>query len=176
MSIRQLCGSYTSATSGSAGVNIFHICAGRLDWRFNFSPTCMMASMAGINSLPSAVSEYSIDGGDDAMRVRLTTPLSSSDRNRAVRTLAVMVGKSTRSSPKRRGPPLKYHKTFGVQAPPINDMHCVMGQSGGCERFFRSLSAISRFLVSVGKPHYYADGLLLHVRARLLVIASVPNV
>jgi hypothetical protein len=100
-----------------------------------------MASMAGINSRPSLVSEYSMEGGDEAMGVRATTPLSWSDRKRVVSTLAVIVGKSTRSSLKRRGPPLRYHKMFGVHVPLIKDMHCVMGQSGGVDRFLRNLSA-----------------------------------
>jgi hypothetical protein len=55
---------------------------------------------------------------------------------------------SARSSPKRRGPLLKYQITFGVQAPPSSDMHSVSGHTGGGGgvRLFRTRSDIVTIL------------------------------
>lgn len=41
---------------------------------------------------------------------------------------------SARSSPKRRGPPLRCQMMLGVQAPPKSFMHSVKGQPGGAGR------------------------------------------
>jgi hypothetical protein len=52
----------------------------------------IIALIAGTSSRPSAVSEYSTDGGDVGMTLRVMTPLRSSSRNRALSTFAEMAG------------------------------------------------------------------------------------
>src|SRR3546814_14135455 len=71
---------------------------------------------------PRSVSEYSTEGGEVGFTSRMTTPLASRARSRAVNTLAETLGMSWRSSLKRRGPPLRFQMTFGVQAPPRTAM------------------------------------------------------
>jgi len=102
----------------------------------------MMASMAGINSCPNAVNEYSTDGGEVGMTARVTNPFSSRLRNRALNILAVILVMSLRSSPKRRGPARKNHNTLGVHAPPRNAMHPDIGHGSGGERFFLTFKAM----------------------------------
>ena len=52
-------------------------------------------------------------------------------------------GISVRNSPKRRGPPLRYQMTFGVQAPRRNAMHSDSGHRGtGGDLFLRIFKAI----------------------------------
>src|SRR3546814_17714669 len=74
-----------------------------------------MALMAGTSCWPRSVSEYSTEGGEVGFTSRMTTPLASRARSRAVNTLAETLGMSWRSSLKRRGPPLRFQMTFGVQ-------------------------------------------------------------
>ncbi|KYF83844.1 hypothetical protein BE18_47940 [Sorangium cellulosum] len=90
-----------------------------------------MARSAGTSSWPSGVSSYSTEGGEVGMTRRLTTPLASSSRRRALSTRAEICGMSTRSSPNRRGCPLSDQMTFGAQAPRKSAMHSVSGQRGG---------------------------------------------
>src|SRR4029434_1282576 len=101
-----------------------------------------------ISSRPRSVSAYSTDGGDEATTCRVTTPLLSTARRRALRVLAEMRGMSLRSSPKRRGHALRNHTTFGVQAPPSSFMHIVSGQmgGGGSTRLLRSFNAMTASL------------------------------
>ena len=105
----------------------------------SFMPTLTMALMAGNSSRPKSASSYSADGGELGITRRRITPRLTSSCRRALRTLADIGGISARSSPKRRGPLLKYQITFGVQAPPSSDMHSVSGHTGGGGgvRFFR---------------------------------------
>ena len=113
------------------------------DSRFNRNPTFIIALIAGTSSRPSSVSEYSTDGGDVGITLRVMTPLLSSSRNRALSTFAEMAGMSRRSSLKRRSFALKYQTTFGVQAPPSSDMHSVSGHSGGATFVLRIRNPIS---------------------------------
>ena len=83
----------------------------------------MIAAIAGTSARPKSVSEYSTDGGDVGITFRVMTPLLSSSRNRALSTFAETAGMSRRSSLNRRSFALKYQMTFGVQAPPMRDMH-----------------------------------------------------
>src|SRR3546814_18199038 len=86
-----------------------------------------MALMAGTSCWPRSVSEYSTEGGEVGFTSRMTTPLASRARSRAVNTLAETLGMSWRSSLKRRGPPLRFQMTFGVQAPPSTAMQVLSG-------------------------------------------------
>ncbi len=90
-----------------------------------------MASMAGMSSCPKSVRAYSTDGGEVGFTCRETTPLFSSWRNRVVSTLADIGGISICNSLKRRGPPLKYHRTLGVHAPFRIVMHSDSGHALG---------------------------------------------
>src|SRR5262245_52818366 len=103
-----------------------------------------MALITGISSRPRSVSAYSTDGGDEATTCRVTTPLLSSARRRALNVFAEMRGISERNSPKRRGAALRNHTTLGVQAPPSSFMHIVSGQigGGGSTRLLRSFNAM----------------------------------
>jgi hypothetical protein len=102
--------------------------------------------MAGTSSRPSVVNEYSTDGGDVGMTLRVTTPLSSNSCNRPLSTFAEIKGMSLRNSLKRRGSPLRYQMTLGVHAPPRSAMHSVKGQAGigGGTLLFRLLSVITK--------------------------------
>src|SRR3546814_10409821 len=104
-----------------------------------------MALMAGTSCWPRAVSEYATEGGEVGFTSRTTTPLVASARRRAVSTLAETLGMSTRSSLKRRGPPLRFQMMFGVQAPPSTCMQALSGQAlgGAGLRFLRTFRAMS---------------------------------
>src|SRR5581483_203333 len=74
---------------------------------------------------------YSTEGGEVGATSRLTTPLVSSSRSRAVSIFGEMPRMSLLSSPKRRGPPLSCQLTLVVQAPPSKAMQVPMGHPGG---------------------------------------------
>src|SRR6185437_3927613 len=90
-----------------------------------------MASMMGINSLPSSERAYSTEGGEVGATSRVTTPLTTSAFSRAANILGEMPGMSLQSSPKRRGSPLNCQMTLVVQAPPRRPMQVPMGQPDG---------------------------------------------
>ena len=94
-------------------------------------PTLTMASITGTSSFPKVDNEYSTDGGEEAIGVRLMTAFSSSDRKRVVSILGEMRAMSFCNSPNRRGPPLSCQTMLGVHAPPSSFMHSFIGQPGG---------------------------------------------
>src|SRR6185437_14063719 len=114
-----------------------------------------MASMTGINSLPSAERAYSTEGGEVGATSRLTTPLVSSSRSRAVSILGEMPRMSLLSSPKRRGPPLNCQMTLVVHAPPSKAIQVPMGQPGG-----GGGALLLRTLCGMGAPYREVSGFL----------------
>ena len=90
-----------------------------------------MASIAGNSSLPRLVSEYSTDGGEVGLTVRVIIPFDSSSFSLTVKTLAEIAGISILSSLNLLTPPLKLQITFGVQAPPNTDIHSDKGHPNG---------------------------------------------
>src|SRR5215469_1850443 len=122
-------------------------------------PTLTMALMTGSNSCPSSDSEYSTEGGEEGMTWRTTTPRSSSPRSRAVNILGEMRAISRRSSPKRRGPPLSFHTTSGVQAPDSSFMQLCIGQPGG-----GGGAALLRTLSPIRPPDPYGFRLVTSAR------------
>src|SRR5262247_2471544 len=89
------------------------------------------------------------EGGEVGSTSRWTTPFSSRILRRAASTFAEIRGMSRRSSPKRRGPPLRYQITFGVQAPPRSVMQAVSGHSGAgwATLLLRSFRPMGGYLV-----------------------------
>ena len=97
----------------------------------SFVPTLTIVSITGTSSLPNADSEYSTDGGADGTTSRITTPFSSSVRNRADSILGEIPGMSFCSSPNLRESPESFQITVVVQAPPSTAMQAAIGQPGG---------------------------------------------
>jgi hypothetical protein len=69
---------------------------------------------------------------------------------------------SVRSSPKRRGPPLRYQITFGVHAPPSSDMHSVSGHEpgGSTTLLLRMRNAIRKLRRRLPCGYYNLSGYL----------------
>ncbi len=140
-----------------------------------------MASIAGTSSSPSAVREYSTEGGEVGLTLRFTTPFSSNPRSRIVNTFGDTGGISSRNSLKRLGPARRLQMTFGVQAPPITDMHSVSGQSRGGFGliFFLIFNAIDGLFQDVSVTVWKRDSIgikrISRLQKKFLFLASAPD-
>ena len=105
---------------------------------FSRCPTATIASIAGFNSQPRSVREYSTVGGEVGFTVRSTTPSTASFFNRVDSTLADTPLRSPFNSLKVLGECPRYQMMPGVHAPPMMPRHSRSGQvsGGGTTLFF----------------------------------------